>query len=87
MVQDVRGGIDDGLQGRERSLKVGDEDLDADAGALPAQGFDYPGEMIRASVGKVVPCHGGDDDEPQPQALHFPGKPQRLVGVKLLRGA
>ena len=81
VVEDVRPGLHDRVERRVRAVEVGDEDLDAHARALAAQGTDGLREDVRATVRQVVAGDAGHDHVLEAHLADRLGHPARLVLV------
>ena len=81
VVEDVRPCRHHRPERRLLSVEVGDQDLDAHAGARVAQAPDRVGEDARAAVGQIVAGHACDHDVIEAQAADGLGHAARLVQV------
>ena len=65
VVEDVRPGVEDGLDAVPPGVEIGHEHLDGGVGQAAADRRDTAGEMTGALVRKIVAGDGGDHDVPQ----------------------
>ena len=82
VVEDVRPGLHHRAQRRLGAVEVGDQDLDAHAGASVAELADRGRERAGAAVGQVVAGDRGDDDVLEAHLRDGLGDPARLVVVE-----
>ena len=79
--EDAESGFEDGVDGGEAAMEVGDEEFDGGVWAGLADGSDDGGEMVGAAVGEVVAGDHGDDDVAQLEGVDTGGDVCGLVVV------
>ncbi len=82
VVEDLRAGFHDDLQGFERAFEIGDEHFHGAARQQLADAADDHGKNRRAAVLAVVPVDGGDDSMLQIHRLDRLGYPFGLQPVQ-----
>ena len=70
VIENVRPGGKDGVEGVPISSKIGNEHFDFAAGDAAANFFDGTGKDVRAAVGLIVAIDAGDDSVTQTHSSH-----------------